>query len=167
MVCLRNSTQFRKRFVNLCATRLSIQSPRDEPQISTQVVPPKVQLAKVRARSLAPLKRAQFDVELRFLLPKALRIVIESKVDSPVKAKQLQGYSNLLEQTNDPKGHLLLLVSSAKRIPVDSRAVRKFYGRRFMNLPLRKVVTTIRKGKDDRRSFSSGSSSASFFIPKV
>jgi hypothetical protein len=72
-----------------------------------------------------PLNRAQFDIELRFSLPKGLRIVIESKVDSPVKPEQLREYADLLEQTNGPKGRLLLLVSSAKRIPVDARAVRK------------------------------------------
>lgn len=123
--CLRNSMQFRKRFVDLCTTRLSIQRPSGEPEISTQVVPLKVQLTNVRGSSSVPVKRAQFDIELRFLLPKGLRIVIESKVDSPVKAEQLQGYCDLLEQTNDPKGHLLLLVSSAKRIPGNAPAVRK------------------------------------------
>jgi len=117
--------QFRKRFVDLCVTRLGIQARRDEPEISTQVVPPKVQLADVSRSSRAPLKRVQFDIELRFLLGRRLRIVIESKVDSPVKAEQLKGYSDLLAQTNDPKGYLLLLVSSAKRIPVDARGFRK------------------------------------------
>ena len=133
--------------MDLCATRLSIQSPRDEPQISTQVVPPKVQLANVKASSLAPLKRAQFDIELRFLLPKALRIVIESKVDSPVKAKQLQRYSDLLEQTNDPNGHLLLLVSSAKRIPVDARAVRKILWEEIYELALEGSRDSYPKGE--------------------
>jgi hypothetical protein len=164
--CLQNSTLFRKQFVDLCAAHLNIEAPRDEPQISTQVVPPKVELANITASSLTPLKRAQFDIELRFPLPKALRIVIESKVDSPVKSKQLQEYSDLLEHTK-PRGYLLLLVSSAKRIPVDARAFRKILWEQIYQCAIDGSRNSYPKAEDDRRSFSSASSSASFFTPKV
>jgi hypothetical protein len=124
VACLRNSEGFQQAFVELCATCLGTAWPEALTEISTQVVPPTLPRSADTTPS-SVRKGLRFDIEIRVAAPANFRIVIESKVDAAVDPQQLKAYADCLKQNSEPSGNVLLLVSSAKRIPLAARSVRK------------------------------------------